>query len=119
MTRNTHLVHLVHHISREPEGITKAMTTTSKTARRRAPGDERSPPSADGRTQRAEHILDTAAILLLRWGFRKTTVDDVARAAGVAKGTIYLHWKDKNELFLAAVMRAQQQAIAEVQKRIA
>jgi len=95
------------------------MTTSTKTARRKPMDD--GPPSAqaEARTRRAEHILDTATTLLLRWGFRKTTVDDVARAAGVAKGTIYLHWKDKNELFLAAVMRAQQQSVAEVQQRIA
>ena len=46
-------------------------------------------------------------------------MDDVARAAGVAKGTIYLHWKDKNELFRAALMRAQEQVNAEMRQRIA
>ena len=73
----------------------------------------------DERQRREEHILDTAAALLVRWGFRKTTVDDVAREAGVAKGTIYLHWKDKHELFRAALMRAQEQANAEMRQRIA
>jgi AcrR family transcriptional regulator len=95
------------------------MTISTKTARRRPVDDEPSAPQADARKQRAEHILDTAAALLVRWGFRKTTVDDVAREAGVAKGTIYLHWKDKNELFRAAIMRAQQQAVTEVEQRIA
>jgi AcrR family transcriptional regulator len=73
----------------------------------------------DERQQRAERILDVAATLLVRWGFRKTTIDDVAREAGVGKGTIYLHWKDKQELFSAAVLRAQQQAGADVRQRIA
>ena len=95
------------------------MTTRSKTANRQPLGDGPAPPPLEARTRRAEHILDTAATLLVRWGFRKTTIDDVAREAGVAKGTIYLHWKDKNELFLAALMRAQEQANADVMQRIA
>ena len=95
------------------------MDPSNKTTKRRPRGDGRPPPQPDGRPRRAEHILDTAAALLVRWGFRKTTIDDVAREAGVAKGTIYLHWKNKNELFLAAVMRAQQQVNADVQQRIA
>lgn len=73
----------------------------------------------DERQQREERILDAASRLLVRWGYRKTTIDDVAREAGVGKGTIYLHWKDKSELFRAAVMREQQQAGVEVMQRIA
>ncbi len=51
----------------------------------------------DERKLREERLLDVATTLLVRWGYRKTTIDDVAREAGVGKGTIYLHWKDKNE----------------------
>lgn len=76
-------------------------------------------PQIDERTLREERILAAAAILLARWGYRKTTVDDVAREAGVGKGTIYLHWKDKNELFRAAIWREQQRYSEEVQRRIA
>ena len=96
-----------------------SMVTGNKTDERSVVDEEPAPPQPDARTQRAEHILDTAATLLVRWGFRKTTVDDVAREAGVAKGTIYLHWKDKNELFRAALMRAQEQVNAEMRQRIA
>jgi len=76
-------------------------------------------PQIDERTLREERILDAAATLLARWGYRKTTVDDVAREAGVGKGTIYLHWKDKNELFRAAIWREQQRYSEEIQRRIA
>ena len=44
-------------------------------------------------------ILDAAAELVLRWGYDKTTIDDIARHAGVGKGTIYLHWKTRETLF--------------------
>lgn len=73
----------------------------------------------DERQQREERILDAAATLLVRWGYRKTTIDDVAREAGVGKGTIYLHWKDKNELFRAAIMRANQLLSKDIMGRIA
>ena len=57
------------------------------------------------RAERAERILDAAAELIERWGYNKTTIDDIARHAGVAKGTIYLHWKTRDELFWALLAR--------------
>jgi AcrR family transcriptional regulator len=82
-------------------------------------GDGPPQPATDERTLREERILDAAATLLLRWGYRKTTVDDVAREAGVAKGTIYLHWKDKGALFRAAIAHARQGVSADTLRRIA
>src|SRR6059058_145330 len=76
-------------------------------------------PESDERKLREERILDAATTLLVRWGYRKTTIDDVAREAGVGKGTIYLHWKDKNELFHAAIRREQECYAQEVKRRIA
>ena len=76
-------------------------------------------PESEERKLREERILDAAATLLARWGYRKTTIDDVAHEAGVGKGTIYLHWKDKNELFRAAIWREQQRYSEELQRRIA
>ena len=76
------------------------------------------PSGADERKVREERLLDAATTLLVRWGYRKTTIDDVAREAGVGKGTIYLHWKDKNELFRAAIWREQQRYSEDIQRRI-
>lgn len=73
----------------------------------------------DERKLREERLLEAASALLVRWGYRKTTIDDVAREAGVGKGTVYLHWKDKNELFRAALWREQQRCSIEIQQRIA
>lgn len=55
--------------------------------------------------ERAHRILDAATALILRWGYNKTTIDDIAKEAGVAKGTIYLHWKTRDELFKALIRR--------------
>jgi AcrR family transcriptional regulator len=57
------------------------------------------------RQERAQRILDVAAELLQRWGYKKTTIDDIARQAGVAKGTIYLHWKTREDLFMDLILR--------------
>jgi AcrR family transcriptional regulator len=71
------------------------------------------------RRLREERILDAAAALLVRFGYRKTTIDDVAAEASVGKGTIYLHWKDKNALFRAAIARASEQTTTDMLERIA
>ncbi len=63
------------------------------------------PVEASARAVRAEHILDVAAELLGRLGYRRVTVDDVADAAGIGKGTIYLHWKTREALFVAVLLR--------------
>ena len=57
------------------------------------------PQDGSKREERAQRILDVTAALILRWGYNKTTIDDIARQAGVAKGTIYLHFKDKESMF--------------------
>jgi AcrR family transcriptional regulator len=66
------------------------------------------------RLERAHRILDVAAELILRWGYDKTTIDDVARRAGVAKGTIYLHWRTREELFAALLRRERVYLMEEV-----
>jgi AcrR family transcriptional regulator len=66
------------------------------------------------RQERAIRILDTAAELLLRHGYRRVTIDDVAAGAGIGKGTIYLHWKSREELFTAVFEREVLQAIGEL-----
>ena len=68
------------------------------------------------REARAHRILDAAAVLILRWGYQKTTLDDVSRQAGVAKATIYLHWKTREDLFMA-VVRREKLAMAEDLRR--
>jgi AcrR family transcriptional regulator len=74
---------------------------------------------AGRRVQRAHRILDAAAALILRWGYNKTTIDDIARQAGVAKGTIYLHWKTREDLFAALMKREKAELVDDLQQRIA
>ena len=60
---------------------------------------------AGDRRARADRILDTARDLLLGWGYRRVTIDELARRAGVGKGTVYLHWRSREEVFHAVSAR--------------
>jgi TetR/AcrR family transcriptional regulator, regulator of autoinduction and epiphytic fitness len=46
-------------------------------------------------------IVLAALELFTRYGYRKTSIDDIARAAHVAKRTVYLHFENKAAVFLA------------------
>ncbi|MGW4420547.1 TetR/AcrR family transcriptional regulator [Streptosporangium sp. NPDC004631] len=54
---------------------------------------------------RADRILDTAADLLVRLGYCKITIEDIAQQTGIGKGTVYLHWRTKQQLFEALILR--------------
>lgn len=47
-----------------------------------------------------QDILAAAGILFMRKGYEATSVDDIAEAANVAKGTLYYHFKSKDEVLL-------------------
>ncbi|OIQ52254.1 Fatty acid metabolism regulator protein [Pseudodesulfovibrio hydrargyri] len=52
-----------------------------------------------------QRILDTAAELFSRQPFHKVLLSDVARAAAVGKGTLYLYFKSKDDLYFAVLFR--------------
>lgn len=43
-------------------------------------------------------IMDKAQHRIERFGFKKTTMDELSRDCGISKKTIYLHFKDKEDL---------------------
>ncbi|MDA3645928.1 TetR/AcrR family transcriptional regulator [Saccharopolyspora indica] len=65
-------------------------------------------------TERADRILDAAGELMVRLGYRKVTMEDVARQAGVGKGTVYLHWRTKEQLFESLIQRAAMSLLSEL-----
>jgi len=60
-------------------------------------------------------ILDAAMGCFLDQGFHVTKMEDVARAAGLAKGTLYLYFKGKDEVMLALLTRY----FSDIRQRIA
>jgi TetR/AcrR family transcriptional regulator, regulator of autoinduction and epiphytic fitness len=66
-------------------------------------GAKRTNASADSR-RRA--LLDTALEVFTRYGYQKTSMDEVARSAQLSRQGLYLHFATKEELFRAAVRNA-------------
>jgi AcrR family transcriptional regulator len=50
-------------------------------------------------------ILEAATGVFLRYGFKKTSMDDLARAAGLSRQGLYLHFPTKDALFKEALLR--------------
>ena len=64
-------------------------------------------------------ILDAAERLLPLQGYRKTTLDDLAAEAGLARRTIYLHFPSKEEVFLCSIDRVVERLLAELRRTAA
>ena len=52
---------------------------------------------------RPQELLSAALALFVEHGFAATRLDEVARRAGVSKGTLYLYFENKEELFKAVI----------------
>ncbi|HXS65926.1 MAG TPA: TetR/AcrR family transcriptional regulator [Streptosporangiaceae bacterium] len=58
------------------------------------------PPRGDAEGRRTA-ILDAALRVFGQYGYRRASMEDIAREAGIGKGTIYLSFASKDEVFLA------------------
>jgi AcrR family transcriptional regulator len=59
--------------------------------------------TSDSGAARQAAILEAATGIFLRYGFKKTSMDDVARAVGISRQALYLHFRTKEALFRAMV----------------
>ena len=59
---------------------------------------------------RREQLLEVALTVFARHGYRKTSMDDIAQAAGVSRQGLYLHFETKEDLFRAAVRHSIRRA---------
>lgn len=77
--------------------------------------------AAENKLAKKKRLLDSAYKLFINKSFSSTAIDDVVRAAGVAKGTFYLYFKDKYDLFDQIVADKSAgvigKAIEEIEKR--
>ncbi|MEH2518649.1 AcrR family transcriptional regulator [Bradyrhizobium sp. AZCC 1610] len=90
------------------EATKSARKSAPKPANRRpgaraSAGSSPPPKPASNRAERAAErrgaIIEAAMDEFIARGFAATRLDDIAKRAGVAKGTIYLHFKDKESMF--------------------
>ncbi len=73
-------------------------------------------PPRDEVTDRRAAVLDSALITFARFGYRKTSMDEVARAADISRPGLYFLFTSKEILFRAAVTQALGRDIATVER---
>ena len=61
------------------------------------------------RESKKDHLVETAIKLFCRDGFHATGIDRILQEAGVARMTLYKHFRSKDELILAALRRRDEQ----------
>jgi AcrR family transcriptional regulator len=61
--------------------------------------------------QKKEQILASARIQFGKFGYQKTTLDDVAKAMGLNKASLYHYYKNKEELFFAVILNIAEVSI--------
>ncbi|HEX2906880.1 MAG TPA: TetR/AcrR family transcriptional regulator [Phototrophicaceae bacterium] len=65
-----------------------------------------------------QRVLATAADLIAHYGFDKTTMEDIARQAGMSKSALYLLWSSKNQLFDALLASEMRRLLQDFQTRM-
>ena len=68
--------------------------------------------------EKASRIRDAATVVFAKKGFYNATIADVAKAAEVAEGTIYLYFKNKDDLLISIFEQSIDFFIQEVKKEI-
>jgi AcrR family transcriptional regulator len=83
-------------------------------AQARGPSPAEGTPTRQRRKQaRPQELLDAALTLFVEKGFAATRAEEVAQRAGVSKGTLYLYYPSKEELFKAVVRQSLSHVIGE------
>ncbi len=63
--------------------------------------------------QKKTHLYDSAEPLFVRFGFRKTTIEDICKAAGMSKRTFYEHFRDKSDFFGNLIIQIADEMVEE------
>lgn len=61
--------------------------------------------------ERRESVITAAVAVFLRYGYARTTMADLATAAGLSRPTLYLLFPDKDEIFTAVIRRLNRQML--------
>lgn len=67
---------------------------------------------------RREELLFSAVDLFLRYGYKKTTLDDLAEAVSISKSTLYHYFSNKDDLFRQATTTLVEHELASLSSRI-
>src|SRR5580658_9843378 len=64
-------------------------------------------------------IIETAVRLFSEQPFNKVRLDDVAEAAGVGKGTVYIYFKNKEELYYSLIYEGLAETVERIREYVA
>src|SRR5215813_12799197 len=78
-----------------------------------------SPRRKEASARRKRAILDAARTVFARQGYADTVVEDIARQANIGKGTLYLYFPSKEQIYLAALLEDSQRLDAETRTAMA
>jgi AcrR family transcriptional regulator len=95
------------------------IATTSRRSKARRPRPTVAGPRAGRRAERRQAILAAALKEFSARGFAAARLDDVADAAGIAKGTIYLYFRDKETLFQDLILSEMGPVVATLETALA
>lgn len=70
-------------------------------------------------TDREATILSAAFHAFSTYGYRRTAMDDIATGAGLSRTALYLHYRNKEEIFRALVQATFDQALTDMQLALA
>ncbi|MFG3022345.1 TetR/AcrR family transcriptional regulator [Streptomyces sp. NPDC048254] len=73
---------------------------TGDAVTRRASYGPKSPVVGERGTRTRRQIVDVTLDLFATWGFHATSVDDIARAAGISRATLYQYFESKDQIFV-------------------
>ena len=92
-------------LSKNDQSLKKAIEVADSQPSRRVAGQD---------PQKRQQILDGAKRVFLRVGFDAASMNDITREAGVSKGTIYVYFRNKEDLFGALIDRERTAIFASV-----
>jgi AcrR family transcriptional regulator len=64
--------------------------------------------------ERRRELLDAARSLFLKNGYRETSMDDIARKAGLTKGALYFHFSNKDDILIQLVKSFHVEIVAKI-----
>lgn len=71
------------------------------------------------RIEKEDQILGAAESVFVRYGFARTTMSDIAKAAGMSRPALYLQFPDKEAIFSRVIENMDAQALAKIRTAIA
>jgi AcrR family transcriptional regulator len=69
--------------------------------------------------EKKSRILAAARSVFLRYGFRRVNMNDIAEAAGLSRPALYVLFRNKEEIFIAAYLRWVEETIGQVEAAMA